>query len=129
MNPGLSTSVESIEGPILAVFFLLLFFYPFWGLALAALVAARLAPVGGFVKRILGSAMAAAICTGLFAPVAWGTQGFALIVPWPIVFADAKNVTGHWQFPIAVAAISFFIALFSGKRHPSETAKPKALAR
>lgn len=107
----------------MTVLYLLLFSYPLWGLALVVLVSGRLAPVGGVVKRMLGSAAVAALCTAIFAPVALGTQGFAFFVPWFAVFVVPESVTVHWQAPIFVATLSFLNALHSGKPRASESAR------
>jgi hypothetical protein len=92
--------------------------YPIWGLVLLFLLAKRLAPSGPWPRRIAQSGLVAAGCALLFAPVAWGTQGFAFIAPWPLVFFDPKHVSFAWPFALGPAIIAFSVSVLNGKSSP-----------
>lgn len=99
---------------------LLGFTYFIWGLALLLWVCIKCAVYGPPMGRVLVAAMVAALCAALFTPVAWGTEGFSMFIPWYFGLFDRAHT---FSDPIAfgvVFALSFIVNVVSGGRTRAE---------
>lgn len=95
---------------------LLGFTYGIWGLALLLWVCIKCGVYGPLIGRLLVAAIVASLCTALFTPVSWGTEGFGMFIPWYFGLFDRAHT---FVDPIAFAvvfALSFIVNLLSGGR-------------
>ena len=93
----------------------MLFLYPIWGFALLLLFCTRLRFYGSFVRRATASLLVASFATALFTPVMWGTEGFAMMAPWPTILLEPKHSEFVWELAAFVFAFALLISLFSGR--------------
>ena len=111
---------------MLSVFFIALFLYPFWGLALLFLFCRWLRVHGSLQRRLTVALVVAALAALLFTPVMFGTEGFAVMAPWPIVFVDAQHSGFLWPLVAFVFILAFAINFRSGGEHVTPVSSKKS---
>ena len=124
-----SSAAASFAGhsTMLSVFFLAMFLYPIWGVALLVLLCIWLRVYGSYVKRLFVSFLVAILGATLFTPAVWGTEGFAFMPPWPVVFIDPRHSQFFWQFGAATFVLAGLVNFFSGGATRPETSTNKWL--
>ena len=98
----------------------LLLFYPLWGLPCLVLICRKLAGIGTRVQRAVWATFVAAVSPLIFTPVLFGTEGFGLFAPWPIIFWDPEHSFFWWPLAVAVFLIAFISNVSSGRKIRSD---------
>ena len=117
--------ILSLAPRAMSVLVLALFTYPIWGLALLFLFCRKLAPHGLMARRVLLASAVSALATVIFTPVTWGTEGFALLAPWPVAVVEPEHAAFLWELAAFVFVIAITMSLLSSRASPRHMSNAK----